>query len=102
MNRQEKQAYYEAIRKRYEQSSRQEKSRILDEFCTVCEYQRKYAIRKLGQLLKTTARRNPGRISVYNQTGVINVIRTIWLATDQMCGKRLILSCRRIGRKYAE
>ena len=90
MNRQEKQAYYEAIRKRYKQSSRQEKSRILDEFCTVCGYQRKYAIRKLGQSLNTTTRKNPGRVSVYNQTAIIDAIRTIWLATDQMCGKRLV------------
>ena len=90
MNRQEKQAYYEAIRRRYKHSNRQEKGRILDEFCTVCGYQRKYAIRKLGQSLNITARKNPGRVSVYNQTAIIDVIRTIWLATDQMCGKRLV------------
>ncbi len=90
MNRQQKQAYYEAIRKRYKQSSRQEKSRILDEYCTVCGYQRKYAIRKLGQSLKAIARKTPGRVSVYNQTAIVEVIRTIWLATDQMCGKRLV------------
>lgn len=90
MNRQEKQAYYEAIRKRYKQSSREAKGGILNEFCKVCGYQRKYAIRKLGQSLKTTSRRNPGRVSVYNQMAVIEVIRAIWLATDQMCGKRLV------------
>lgn len=90
MNRQEKQAYYEAIRNRYKKSSRQEQGHILDEFCTVCGYQRKYAIRKLGQTLKTMAKQRPGRISVYNQTAIIEVIRTIWLTTDQMCGKRLV------------
>ena len=90
MNRQEKQAYYEAIRNRYKKSSRQEQGHILDEFCAVCGYQRKYAIRKLGQTLKTMAKQRPGRISVYSQTAIIEVIRTIWLTTDQMCGKRLV------------
>ena len=90
MNRQEKQAYYKAIRNRYKKSSRQEQGHILDEFCMVCGYQRKYAIRKLGQTLKTMAKQRPGRISVYNQTAIIEVIRTIWLTTDQMCGKRLV------------
>lgn len=90
MNRQEKQAYYEAIRNRYKKSNRQEQGHILDEFCAVCGYQRKYAIRKLGQTLKTMAKQRPGRISVYSQTAIIEVIRTIWLTTDQMCGKRLV------------
>lgn len=90
MNRQEKQAYFEAIRKRYQQSNRQDKGRILDEFCRICSYQRKYAIRKLNQSRTPTARKKPGRISVYNQPGVTEVIRTLWFATDQMCGKRLV------------
>lgn len=51
MKLQEKQAYYEAIHLRYRQANRYEKSRILDEFCQICGYQRKYAIRKLNQTL---------------------------------------------------
>ena len=90
MNKQEKQAYYDAIQKRYLLSNRQEKSSILDEFCIVCGYQRKYAIRKLNQSPNNRKRLKPGRVSVYNQPAVINVIRTIWFATDQMCGKRLV------------
>ncbi len=39
MTRQEKQTDYQAIYPRYQQASRQEKSRILDEFCSVCGYQ---------------------------------------------------------------
>ena len=90
MTRQEKQAYYAVIYPRYRDASRQEKSRILDEFCSVCGYQRKYAIRKLGQSPKAAkTRKKPGRTSRYNQPEVLKVIREIWFATDQMCGKRL-------------
>ncbi|MDO9310666.1 MAG: hypothetical protein Q7T85_03105 [Nitrosomonas sp.] len=90
MNKQEEKAYYGAICIHYKKSSRQEQSHILDEFCAVCGYQRKYAIRKLGQTLKTMTRQRPGRISVYNQAAIIEVICTIYLAADQMCGKRLV------------
>ena len=90
MKLQEKQAYYEAIHPRYRQVNRYEKSRILDEFCQICGYQRKYAIRKLNQTLGYKKKKKPGRISVYSQPEVINVIKTIWFATDQMCGKRLV------------
>ena len=41
--------YLVAIRQRYRQASRHDKAGILDEFCAVCRYNRKYAIRLLGQ-----------------------------------------------------
>ncbi len=93
MTRQEKQTYYQAIYPRYQQASRQEKSRILNEFCSVCGYQRKYAIRKLGRSLTTNhSGKKPGRISRYQRPDVVKVIREIWFATDQMCGKRLAVT----------
>ena len=45
MDKHEKHAYLEAIRKRYRRAKRADKGKILDEFCSVCGYQRKYAIR---------------------------------------------------------
>lgn len=90
MKLQEKQAYYEAIKRRYHPANRYEKSRILDEFCQICTYQRKYAIRKLNQTSRHKKKKKPGRISIYAQPEVLNVIKTIWFATDQMCGKRLV------------
>ncbi|MFH7324888.1 hypothetical protein [Desulfurivibrio sp. C05AmB] len=90
MGRREKDAYLAKIRDRYRKASREQKSKILDEFCAVCDYQRKYAIRLLSQ---QHAARPParlvGRKARYNHPGLIRVIRRIWLATDQMCGKRL-------------
>ena len=42
-----KQEYVEAIYLRYKHALKQEKTAILDEFCTVCKYHRKHAIRVL-------------------------------------------------------
>ncbi len=48
MGKQEKRAYLEAIRGHYRKADRASKTRILDEFCAVCGFHRKYAIRLLG------------------------------------------------------
>jgi len=40
--------YLKAIYPRYRKSSKALKGRILDEFCRVCGYNRKHAIRKLA------------------------------------------------------
>jgi hypothetical protein len=89
MDNHEKHAYLEAIRKRYRKTKRADKGKILDEFCSVCNYQRKYAIRLLRRKVSRTPRR-PGRPSRYNQPELLAVLRKIWLATDQMCSKRLV------------
>jgi hypothetical protein len=89
MGRVENRAYLEAIRSRYRHAGRAGKSKILDEFCAVCGYQRKYAIRLLGTVPKQSHRR-PGRQSQYRQPRLLEALRRIWLATDQMCGKRLV------------
>jgi hypothetical protein len=47
MIRAKKGDYLEAIRKRYRKSEKVKKQAILDEFCEVCGYNRKYAIRLL-------------------------------------------------------
>lgn len=90
MTYQEKQAYYSAIHSRYQRASRAEKGPILDEYCSVCGYQRKYAIRKLNQVTSSQPRKKPGRPSRYEQPELIKALREIWFATDQMCGKRLV------------
>ena len=89
MGRDENRAYMEAIRSRYRHAGRTGKSKILDEFCALCGYQRKYAIRLLGTVPKQS-RRRPGRQSQYRQPRLLEALRRIWLATDQMCGKRLV------------
>lgn len=90
MSHDEKRAYREAIRKRYERSSRPQKAVILDEFCAICGYNRKYAIRVLQ---KPRRRQKPvqkrGRKPRYAAEQLLEPLKTIWLATDQMCSKRL-------------
>lgn len=88
MSLSEKRAYLEAIRRRYKQASRGKKSKILDEFCAVCGYNRKYAIRALRKR-GTKKRAKPGRKSYYNDAAILEPLKAIWLATDQMCSKRL-------------
>jgi hypothetical protein len=91
MGKHEKRIYLEAIRKRYRRARRADKGKILDEFCSVCGYQRKYAIRLLSRKpVKPVGR--PGRPSQYNQPVLLAVLRKLWLATDQMCSKRLVVA----------
>ena len=60
--------YVQAIVERYHAAGRKEKRRILDEFCRICGYHRKHAIRKLREARRPQrARRKPGRTSRYNK-----------------------------------
>ncbi len=52
MSLEQKKAYLEEIKKRYKKSNRQDNARILDEFCSVCKYNSKYAILLLKKRIK--------------------------------------------------
>jgi hypothetical protein len=90
MGKKEKQAYLRAIRGRYQKASRAEKGKILDEFCAVCGYARKYALRLLSAPQRKGPVAKPGRPSRYACEEVLKPLRAIWLATDQMASKRLV------------
>jgi len=84
--------YLEAIRSRYRRAAKEAKSRILDEFCETCGYNRKYAIRLLGKPRRKPAGDNgtrPGPKAVYQDATLIEALKRIWFATDQMCSKKL-------------
>jgi hypothetical protein len=85
--RQSKREYLLAIWERYQRVGRRFKSRILDEFCAVCGYTRKYAI---GLLSRKPRRRQckPGPRRRYDGQ-VLEPLKVIWLAAEQMCSKRL-------------
>ncbi len=79
--------YLQSIIGRYQRVGRKFKSKILDEFCAVCGYHRKHALR----LLRKTAcprRRRRGRKPEYDAL-ISAILKDIWLATDQLCSKRL-------------
>ena len=54
MSPRSKREYVETILLRYKNASRKEKTAILDEFCIVCGYHRKYAIRLLKRFKRFT------------------------------------------------
>jgi len=87
MGRKSKQEYLLAIWGRYQRVGRRFKSKILDEFCEVCGYSRKYAIgllhRKPGQ-----RRKRPGPRRRYDAQ-VLEPLKFLWLKSEQMCFKRL-------------
>lgn len=91
MGKHERRAYLDAIRKRYRRANKTTKTLILDEFCAVCGYHRKYALRLLSQPYrrKQKASSKPGPTSRYDIPELIDALRTIWLASDQLCSKRL-------------
>jgi hypothetical protein len=94
MGHKEKRAYLEAIRHRYQRARRQEKSKILDEFCAVCGYNRKYAIRVLKRPHRRKKRNKPGRLPLYSGERLLKPLQTIWLASDQLCSKKLKVALR--------
>jgi len=84
--------YLAAIRTRYRRAGRRGKAAILDEFCAVCGYNRKYAIRILNQK-RRAVRRRPGPPPFYDGP-VLAHLKVLWLATDQMCSKKLVVAIR--------
>src|SRR5512145_872229 len=82
--------YLKAIYSRYKKVSKPLRARILDEFCQVCGYNRKYAIRLLNGPVPqkpelTTAK---GRRPTYGAK-VILTLTTIWEAAGYPCSARL-------------
>lgn len=80
--------YLRHLKKRYYQGNRAEKSKILDEFCSTSGYHRKHAIR----LLRTGYRgfhKPTCRPKRYDPARLLEPLKQIWFATDQLCGKRL-------------
>lgn len=84
----------EAIRLRYGQSSKVEKTRILDEFVSVACCHRKHAVRLLGSCDLASANTPAVGRRIYDEA-VREALIIIWEAADRICGKRLkaILPC---------
>ena len=84
----ERRAYRQEILERYWKAEREEKGRILDEFCAVCRYNRKYAVRLLSRKQKQR-RSRVGRKPQYGAPEFAGALEGLWMATDQLCSKRL-------------
>jgi hypothetical protein len=89
LNMNQKIALSYVIRKRYQQSTKKEKGKILDEFIQNTNYNRSYARRILGSLKKQgRKKKHILRKRIYDAS-VFYPLRTIWIAADGICGKRL-------------
>lgn len=87
MSQSSKKEYLEKMKWRYERRGREARGVLLDELCEVCGYSRKHAIKLMnGSLAKPSGRR--GRKAVYGAEELA-VIKPIWLAANQPCGKLL-------------
>jgi transposase InsO family protein len=84
-----KSEYLGRIYERYQRAGREHKSRILDEFCAVCGYHRKAALRLLNRPRASRPKRRPGPRRVYDPAQVLGPLKTIWLSSEQPCSKRL-------------
>lgn len=81
--------YLKAIYGRYRKASKPLRSRILDEFCQVCGYNRKYAIRLLsGPAPQKTNTPSKGRRPTYG-VKLIGALTTIWQTAGYPCSARL-------------
>ena len=84
---QSKRDYLQAIRTRYRTAPKDTKTTILDAFCTICGYNRTYAIRRLNKKPEKRQRK-PGPQPKYRDTALLQPLKRIWFATDQMCSKK--------------
>ena len=80
----------ELMRLRYAGRGREGKSRLIDELCALCGYERKYAIKVLGGKRRIAGKVAKKAGSAPRYGGAEReVLKTIWLAAEQPCGKRL-------------
>ena len=83
-----KRVYLECFQGRYRRSKRPGKSKLLNELSDIYGYNRKYLIQFFRGL--TGKKYLPkGRKRTYEEKELTALLKHIWLATDQMCSKRL-------------
>jgi hypothetical protein len=90
MARQSKREYLRLIHERYRKARRSEKTAMLEEFCKVCGYNRKYAIWLLQRpLSQAKAHRPRTQRPVTYSKAAITTLAKIWEASGYLCSQRL-------------
>lgn len=81
--------YLEKTYKRYKNASKESKSKILDELCHICGYNRKYAIWKLNQMpLKEEVRSRSKRERKYDGK-TLEIVEQVWKKANYPWSLRL-------------
>ena len=83
-----KKEYLIEIRKRYLLANKSDKSRLLDELCTVCGYNRKYAIRLISKK-ENPHKKKKGRPQKYYSQAIVDFLKNLWVLTNLACSERL-------------
>jgi hypothetical protein len=78
----------DALRQRYQQASKPDKAKILDEFVALAGCHRKHAIRLLRRASRAGPQAPPGARRIYDEA-VREALVVLWEAADRICGKRL-------------
>jgi hypothetical protein len=81
--------YLKKLKLRYFQTNRKGKSMILDEFCATSGLTRKHVISIFNGLPLARKDKPIERKKHYDPKQLLPPLKAIWLATDQMCSKRL-------------
>ena len=89
MSKQSIKDYYKTVVRRYRNSDKKTKSQVLDEFCEVCGYNRKYAIRKLNTRKRNHKRKRLGQPKPYKDPILLSVLFDLWGKQNLPCSRRL-------------
>jgi hypothetical protein len=87
-----KREYLASIQIRYKTSPKAIKTTILNEFCRICEYDRKYALRLLNPKANHFIhyrKSKSGRPATYHHPEILSFLKRLWIASNLACGKRL-------------
>ena len=80
--------YLKTIQPRYLKASKEEKGKILDEFCQNTRQNRKYVIRKLSPRASLKSGLKKAREKVYDHQAIAKLAE-VWEIMDYPCGQRL-------------
>jgi hypothetical protein len=89
MSQESKWEYLKAIYTRYRKASKQIRALILNEFCQVCGYNRKYAIRLLNGPAPQKPKPHPKTRRPIYGSKVISALSLVWEAAGYPCSQRL-------------
>jgi transposase InsO family protein len=89
MSQKSKWEYLKAIYTRYRKASRDLRALILNEFCQVCGYHRKYAIRLLNGPAPQKAKPRPKTRRPTYSAKAISLLSLLWEAAGYPCSQRL-------------